>query len=233
MLHGGAVGQISPPHNRFSYPTRYNFAGIISPLPTQPHAKVSTCREANHANTLWIHSTLCAVAKALGKAGVKHEEADRILHTYGIEMPKATLSVQLGFRRNVAAWQRQGTSSASNAPEFPATVPARATIFRMITRSSPQTKRRAICSSSHQNAFDILRHRTGFASAIERHNEDRKEDYRWDRANPKMAGRDALLRPGSGYADDFQAPRLAERKVSPVTHAGMERPEVRNAAPPL
>ena len=50
----------------------------------------------------------CAVAKALGKAGVKHEEADRIFRVHGIEMPKASLSVQLGFGRNAASWERHG-----------------------------------------------------------------------------------------------------------------------------
>ncbi len=47
-----------------------------------------------------IHGfSACAVAKALGKAGVKWEEANRILHAHGIEMPKASLSVQLGLPR--------------------------------------------------------------------------------------------------------------------------------------
>jgi len=50
----------------------------------------------------------CAVAKALGKAGVKYAEGDRILRSHGIEMPKASLSVQLGFGRNPASWERHG-----------------------------------------------------------------------------------------------------------------------------
>ena len=50
----------------------------------------------------------CAVAKALGKAGVRHEEAARIFLAHGITMPKASLSVQLGFGRNPAAWERHG-----------------------------------------------------------------------------------------------------------------------------
>lgn len=50
----------------------------------------------------------CAVAKALGKIGVKHEEAARIFLVHGITMPKASLSVQLGFGRNPAAWERHG-----------------------------------------------------------------------------------------------------------------------------
>ena len=50
----------------------------------------------------------CAVAKALGKAGVKYDEADRIFRAHGIEMPKASLSVQLGFGRRPAAWERHG-----------------------------------------------------------------------------------------------------------------------------
>lgn len=50
----------------------------------------------------------CAVAKALGKAGVRHEEAARIFQAHGITMPKASLSVQLGFGRNPEAWERHG-----------------------------------------------------------------------------------------------------------------------------
>ena len=50
----------------------------------------------------------CAVAKALGKAGVKHEEAARIFQAHEIVMPKASLSVQLGFGRNPATWERHG-----------------------------------------------------------------------------------------------------------------------------
>lgn len=50
----------------------------------------------------------CAVAKSLGKAGVKHEEADRIFRAHGIKMPKASLSVQLGFGRRPSTWERHG-----------------------------------------------------------------------------------------------------------------------------
>ena len=50
----------------------------------------------------------CAVLKALGRAGVKYPEADAILKRYGIEMPKASISVQLGFGRNEHTWQRHG-----------------------------------------------------------------------------------------------------------------------------
>jgi len=56
-----------------------------------------------------IHGfSACAVAKALGAAGVKHEEAERIFRAHGIEMPKASLSVQLGFGRRPATWERHG-----------------------------------------------------------------------------------------------------------------------------
>lgn len=51
----------------------------------------------------------CAVAKALGKAGVKYAEADKIFRAHEIEMPKASLSVQLGFGRNAASWERHGS----------------------------------------------------------------------------------------------------------------------------
>lgn len=56
-----------------------------------------------------IHGfSACAVAKALGAAGVKYEEADAIMRAHDIEMPKASLSVQLGFGRRPASWGRHG-----------------------------------------------------------------------------------------------------------------------------
>ena len=54
----------------------------------------------------------CATAKALGNAGVKHEEADRIFRAHGIQMPKASLSVQLGFGRRPETWERHGQPAA-------------------------------------------------------------------------------------------------------------------------
>ncbi len=50
----------------------------------------------------------CAILKTLGQAGVKYPEADAILKRHGIEMPKASVSVQLGFGRNEHTWQRHG-----------------------------------------------------------------------------------------------------------------------------
>ncbi len=50
----------------------------------------------------------CAVLKALGRAGVKYPEADVILKRHGIEMTKASVSVQLGFGRNEHTWERHG-----------------------------------------------------------------------------------------------------------------------------
>jgi hypothetical protein len=52
--------------------------------------------------------SVCAVAKALGRAGVKFDEADRIMRAHGVTMPKASLSVQLGFGRNPKSWERHG-----------------------------------------------------------------------------------------------------------------------------
>jgi len=40
--------------------------------------------------------------------GVKYEEADRIMRAHDIEMPKASLSVQLGFGRRSQTWVRHG-----------------------------------------------------------------------------------------------------------------------------
>lgn len=58
-------------------------------------------------HTVLGHSA-CAVLKALGKAGIKYPEADAILKRHGIEMPKASVSVQLGFGRNEKTWERHG-----------------------------------------------------------------------------------------------------------------------------
>ncbi len=70
-----------------------------------------------HKNKVLGYSA-CAVAKALGKAGVKHEEAVRIFLAHGIEMPKASLSVQLGFGRNPASWKRHGNPAALTAEQI-------------------------------------------------------------------------------------------------------------------
>lgn len=50
----------------------------------------------------------CAVAKALGRAGIKLEEADQILRRQGVEMSRASLSVQLGFGRNPSSREKRG-----------------------------------------------------------------------------------------------------------------------------
>jgi hypothetical protein len=60
----------------------------------------------------------CAVAKALGKAGIKYSEADAIMRAHGIEMPKASLSVQLGFGRNPKAWERHGEPAPLDAGQI-------------------------------------------------------------------------------------------------------------------
>lgn len=79
--------------------------------PTAPEpAKTSP---AGTARKNKIHGfSACAVAKALGAAGIKWEEADKIMRAHGIEMPKASLSVQLGFGRNRATWKKRGEPAA-------------------------------------------------------------------------------------------------------------------------
>ncbi len=92
----------------------------FTPLAAEPAPKV-TVLEANRppevingvkpttARKNKIHGfSACAVAKALGAAGIKWEEADKIMRAHGIEMPKASLSVQLGFGRNRATWEKRG-----------------------------------------------------------------------------------------------------------------------------
>jgi len=60
-----------------------------------------------------IHGfSACAVAKALGKAGLKYDEADKIMKAHGIVMPPASLKVQMGFGRNEKSWERHGKPAA-------------------------------------------------------------------------------------------------------------------------
>lgn len=75
-----------------------------SPAPAAPTASRPKGTKLNRI----LGFSACAVAKALGKAGAKHEEADRIFRAHGITMPKASISVQLGFGRNPAKWERHG-----------------------------------------------------------------------------------------------------------------------------
>ena len=77
---------------------------VIPPVDSDGDAKPGS---KGRKNKIHGHSA-CAVAKALGKLGVKWEEADRIMRAHGIEMPKASLSVQLGFGRNQATWEKRG-----------------------------------------------------------------------------------------------------------------------------
>ncbi|MFH1067160.1 MAG: hypothetical protein V1746_04605 [bacterium] len=48
----------------------------------------------------------CAVAKALGQAGVKYDEAVKILGKHGVAMSQASLRIQLGFGRNPKTWEK-------------------------------------------------------------------------------------------------------------------------------
>jgi hypothetical protein len=70
-------------------------------------------RERKSGGSTSVHPKIlgfsaCAVLKALGRAGLKYPEADAILKRHGIEMPKASVSVQLGFGRNEHTWPRHG-----------------------------------------------------------------------------------------------------------------------------
>jgi hypothetical protein len=79
-----------------------------TPVEPQPAAPVPETERAKGKLNRILGFSACAVAKALGKAGVKYAEADKIFRAHGIEMPKASLSVQLGFGRNTASWERHG-----------------------------------------------------------------------------------------------------------------------------
>lgn len=73
--------------------------------PTEPAPAKAPRKGTRH---MILGHSACAVLKALGKSGVKYPEANEILRRHGIEMPKASVSVQLGFGRNEKAWQRHG-----------------------------------------------------------------------------------------------------------------------------
>jgi hypothetical protein len=85
------------------------------PVATEPAAAKAPRKGTRH--TILGHSA-CAVLKALGKAGVKYPEADAILKGHGIEMPKASVSVQLGFGRNEKSWQRHGQPAPLSEAEI-------------------------------------------------------------------------------------------------------------------
>jgi hypothetical protein len=66
---------------------------------------------------IFEHSA-CAVIKALGQLGMKWAQADRILRHHGIEMSKASISVQLGFGRNEHTWTRHGKPAELSAEQI-------------------------------------------------------------------------------------------------------------------
>jgi len=120
----GCTGTLEYGKVTFEGRGRYSKVKDFIPIATEPTSTV-TILEANQppvviAQTISetkpskgrknkIHGfSACAVAKALGAAGVKHEEAERIFRAHGIEMPKASLSVQLGFGRRPETWNRHG-----------------------------------------------------------------------------------------------------------------------------
>ena len=84
-------------------------ASTPAPVPATPAAATDTKTPTSKARKNKIHGfSACAVAKALGQAGVMYAEGDKILRAHGIEMPRNSLSVQLGFGRNPASWERHG-----------------------------------------------------------------------------------------------------------------------------
>jgi hypothetical protein len=90
-----------------SEPEREQSVPPPQPDPIEQSTPVAARPKGTKLNRI-LGFSACAVAKTLGKAGVKYAEGDRIFRAYGIEMPKASLSVQLGFGRNPASWERHG-----------------------------------------------------------------------------------------------------------------------------
>lgn len=63
-------------------------------------------KRAKHKQILGYSA--CSVLKALGRAGVKRAEAEAILLQHDIQMPPASINVQLGFGRSDHTWERHG-----------------------------------------------------------------------------------------------------------------------------
>jgi hypothetical protein len=78
-----------------------------SEVSSQPSEPLGETKQAARKSKI-LGFSACAIAKALGRAGLKLEEADRILRVHGVEMSRASLSVQLGFGRNEATWEKRG-----------------------------------------------------------------------------------------------------------------------------
>jgi hypothetical protein len=79
---------------------------LSSPLPPAKPRPAKGRGGAKHQKIIGFSA--CAVAKALGQAGVKWEEADKIMRAHGNVMPKDSLCVQLGFGRRPTTWERHG-----------------------------------------------------------------------------------------------------------------------------
>jgi hypothetical protein len=111
------------------------FTPLDAPAPEASTGNRVTILEANHPpeviepsaaqakpgkgrkNKILGHSA-CAMAKALGAAGVKWEEADKIMRAHEVVMPKASLSVQLGFGRRPETWDRHGKPAEITAEQI-------------------------------------------------------------------------------------------------------------------
>ena len=89
-------------------PAESEQAAPPSPEPTMPEPTEKPAAASNQRKNKIHGFSACAVAKALGKAGVKFDEANRIMIAHNIQMPKASLSVQLGFGRNPETWPKRG-----------------------------------------------------------------------------------------------------------------------------
>lgn len=71
-------------------------------------AKAAPKRSGGGRHPKLLGHSICAVVKALGKAGMKAPEAEVLLKKHGIEMASKSLRVQLGFGRNPKSWERHG-----------------------------------------------------------------------------------------------------------------------------
>ena len=93
-------------------------AAKTKPAPKAPKPAPDAGAEPRKRHERILGHSACAVARALGQAGVKLAEADAIMRAHGVGMSKGSLSVQLGFGRNPKTWETRGEPAPLTAAEI-------------------------------------------------------------------------------------------------------------------
>lgn len=77
-------------------------------------AKAATKATLGRHPKVMGHSA-CAVAKALGKVGVRYDEAVKVMAAQGVKMTERSLRVQLAFGKCPNSWERHGQPAPLSA----------------------------------------------------------------------------------------------------------------------